>query len=210
MILIDPAQLLIFYSAVLALNLTPGNDMLFCMGQGIRSGPKAGFAANLGIALGALIHTLLAALGLSALLAAYLLVFEVIRWAGVVYLVWLGVQTLLHFELVQAETAGAQASVFRAFRDGVIVNLFNPKVAVFILAFIPQFIEPERGSAFLQFLLLGLIFVVNGVWVNGAVGVFAGRFGQLLQNSSVLVVVFRYLSALIFFALAVRMAIVKL
>ncbi len=207
--IIDPAQLLIFYPAVLALNLTPGNDMLFCMGQGIRSGPKAGFAANLGIALGAMIHTLLAALGLSALLATYPLAFEIIRWAGVAYLVWLGIQALLHFELAQAEAVEVKASVFRAFRDGVIVNLFNPKVAIFILAFIPQFVEPERGSAFLQFLLLGLIFIANGIWVNGAVGVFAGRFGQLLQSHTGFVTVFRYVSALIFFALAGRMALVN-
>ncbi len=204
--MIDPAQLLLFYPAVLALNLTPGNDMLFCLGQGIRSGPKAGFAANLGIALGAMMHTLLAALGLSALLATYPLAFEIIRWFGVAYLVWLGVQTLLHFELAAADTKAVPVSVFRAFCAGVIVNLFNPKVAIFILAFIPQFIEPERGAAFLQFLLLGLIFSVNGIWVNGAVGVFAGRFGQLLRTHTGFVLVFRYVSALIFFALALRMA----
>ena len=201
-LVIDPAQLLIFYPAVLALNLTPGNDMLFCLGQGIRSGPKAGFAANLGIALGALIHTLLAALGLSALLATYPLAFEVIRWAGVAYLFWLGIQALLSFELDQIEAVDNQVSVSHALRDGMIVNLFNPKVAIFILAFIPQFVDPERGDTLWQFLLYGLIFVGNGLLVNGAVGVFAG----LLRAHPGFTTIFRYLSASIFIVLAVRMA----
>lgn len=206
--MIDLSQFPLFYPAVVALNLTPGNDMLFCLSQGIRSGPKAGIAASLGISTGSLIHTLLAALGLSALLVAYPIAFEIIRWAGIAYLVWLGVQTLLHFELAQVEADGVGVSVFRAFKDGVIVNLFNPKVAVFILAFIPQFVDPSGGSAFLQFLLLGLIFIANGTLVNGLVGTFAGYFGQLLREKPRFFIAFRYVSALIFFALALRMALI--
>ena len=184
--------------------------MLFCLGQGISSGPRAGFVASLGIGVGSFTHTLLAALGLSALLAAYPFAFEFIRWIGVVYLVWLGIQILLYFELAQSEAVGSEAPILHAFRDGVVVNLFNPKVAVFILAFIPQFVDPERGSTFIQFLILGLIFVASSTMVNGVVGVFAGRFGQLLKNSLGFVMVFRYLSAFIFFALATRMALVRI
>lgn len=204
--LIDLTQLLIFYPAVLALNLTPGNDMLFCLGQGMRSGARAGIAASLGISTGAFIHILLAIIGLAALLAAYPLAFEIIRWGGVAYLVWLGIQTFRHFELTEAVPADSKASAFLAWREGVIVNLFNPKVAVFILAFIPQFIDPARGSAMLQFMIYGLIFIVNGTLINAMVGMSAGRVGQLLKTRPTFITGFRYVSALIFFALAARMA----
>lgn len=202
--MIDPAQLVLFVPAALALNLTPGSDMLFCLGQGMKGGPRAGLAASLGISTGSLIHSLMAAFGLAALLAAYPFAFVLVRWAGVAYLVWLAVQAFRTADVaiaVDVRTGG----IFRAWRDGMIVNLFNPKVAIFILAFVPQFVDPVRGSPALQFLILGMVLIVGGTVINGAVGLFAGSIGTALGNAR-LARAFRRVTGLIFLGLAAKLA----
>lgn len=168
--------LMIFIPVALALNLTPGADMLFCLGQGVRSGPRAGVAAAMGVAIGGLGHALAAGLGLAALLQAQPLAFEVIRWAGVIYLAWIGVQAFC----APAPRAGPgpSYSAARAFREGALVSLFNPKVAIFMLALVPQFIHPEAGPVLSQFLVFGLVMMVGGAVVNGLVGGFAGKLGR--------------------------------
>lgn len=204
--LIEPAQLLIFIPAALALNLTPGADMLFCMSQGARSGPRAGVAASLGIATGSLIHALLAGLGLAALLTAYPVAFEAVRWAGVAYLVWLAIQAIRSPVDLSAPVGGRAGGAYRAWRDGVFVNLLNPKVAVFVLAFIPQFVDPARGSALLQFLLFGAILNIGGTVINAAVGGFSGGIGKLLAGNRRVARVFQWFSAAVFLGLATRLA----
>ena len=204
--IIDPAQLLIFVPAALLLNLTPGADMLFCLGQGLKSGPKAGLAASIGIATGSMIHALLAAFGLAALLAAYPFAFEIIRWAGVGYLVWLAVQALRQPAARLRPTDCRAGSELRAWRDAVFVNLLNPKVAIFILAFVPQFVDPARGSTVLQFLLFGAILNVGGTIINGLVGAFAGGIGRALAANDRIARVYRWLSSLLFLGLAARLA----
>ncbi|QFR32045.1 LysE family translocator [Ancylobacter sp. TS-1] len=198
--------LLVFVPAALALNLTPGNDMLFCLGQGMRAGPRAGIAASLGIAAGGFIHVFAAALGLAALLASYPGAFEAIRWAGVAYLVWLAVQAFRAPGPLLTPAGGIGRTPWRAFRDAVVVNVLNPKVAVFILAFLPQFVDPARGSGFLQFLLLGTVFNVGGTVVNAAVGGFAGTIGGWLERREGLARAFQRLTGLIFLGLAARIA----
>ncbi|MCK0208829.1 LysE family translocator [Starkeya koreensis] len=204
--LVPAETLLVFVPAALALNLTPGNDMLFCLGQGMRAGPRAGIAASLGIAVGGFIHVFAAALGLAALLAAHPGAFEAIRWAGVAYLVWLAVQALRAPGLALAPAGGRGHTPLRAFREAVLVNVLNPKVAVFILAFLPQFVDPARGSGFLQFLLLGTVFNVGGTLVNAAVGGFAGRIGGWLTGRAHLARAFQRLTGVIFLGLAARLA----
>jgi len=201
--LVDPATLLAFAPAALALNLTPGADMMFCLGQGLRGGPRAAMAANLGIGAGCLFHLFAAGLGLSALLAAAPGLFDLIRWAGVTYLIWLAVQALRHSP---GATAGAPIRPRRAFRDAMAVNVLNPKVALFVLAFIPQFVDPGRGAVLGQFLVFGAVLIAGGLVVNGLVGVFAGGIGQALARSARLERALRYASAGIFFALAARLA----
>lgn len=204
--IIDPAQLLIFIPAALALNLTPGADMLFCLSQGAKSGPKAGVAASFGIATGSLIHALLAALGLAALLKAYPLAFEVVRWAGVGYLVWLAIQAFRRPVDLSAPADIARSSAYRAWRDGILVNLLNPKIAIFVLAFIPQFVDPARGSTVLQFLLLGLILNIGGTIINAAVGGFSGGIGKLLAGNRRAARLFQWSSGVIFLGLAAKLA----
>lgn len=198
--------LLLFVPAALALNLTPGNDMLFCLGQGMKSGPRAGIAASFGIAAGGFIHVFAAALGLAALLAAHPGAFEVLRWAGVAYLVWLAVQALRSPGLVLEPAQERRHTPWRAFREAVLVNVLNPKVAVFILAFLPQFVDPARGSGFLQFLLLGTVFNVGGTVVNALVGGFAGRLGGWLRGRPSAARLVEKFAALLLLAIAARIA----
>lgn len=204
MLLVEPLTLLAFVPAALALNLTPGADMMFCLGQGLKSGWRPAMAANFGIAFGGLVHTLLAALGLGALVAAQPAAFEAIRWLGVGYLLWLAVAALRTSPFA-AEAQVSSASTMRAFWQGLMVNLLNPKVILFILAFLPQFVDPSR-AILTQFLTLGLVFSVGGLLVNGAVGLFAGSIGQRVARSKGLSRWLSRISATIFGALALRLA----
>lgn len=204
--IIEPAQLLIFMMAGIALNLTPGADMMFCLSQGLKSGRKAGFAASLGIATGSVIHVLLAAFGLAALIAANPIAFEVLRWAGVGYLVWLAAQALRHPVQLDLPDDARQSLPMRAWRDGVLVNLLNPKVIVFTLAFLPQFVDPERGSTVLQFLLLGLVLNVTGTTVNGFVGIGAGSVRGILAGNKWIARTLGYVSSAVFLGLAAKLA----
>jgi len=204
---IDPDRLALFLAAGLALNFTPGADMLYCLGQGLKGGPRAGIAASLGIATGSLIHTLLGAFGLAALIAAHPAAFEAIRWAGVAYLVWLGIAAFRAAPIAARVATGQQRrSAYAAWRDGALVNLLNPKVIVFILAFLPQFIDPAKGSPVLQFLVLGAIFNLTGTMVNLAVGGFAGSLGRALAGSARLARGLNLLSGCLFLGLAARLA----
>jgi len=204
--LIPVETLLVFVPAALALNLTPGNDMLFCLGQGMRSGPRAGIAASFGIAAGVLIHTIAAAAGLAALLATHPGAFEIIRWAGVAYLVWLAVQAFLGPSPLLAPATGRRSTALRAFREAVVVSLLNPKIAVFVLAFLPQFVDPARGSTFAQFLILGAILNTGGTIINIAVGAFAGSIGGWLATRAKAARAFQMVTGAIFLGLAARIA----
>lgn len=197
--MIDPLLLLAFIPAGLALNLTPGADMMLCLGQGLNQGTAAAWRASAGVALGVVGHTLVAGLGLAALLDLYPLSFEIIRWIGVGYLMWLAVQALRGSDPARPATAA------RSFRTGLIVNLTNPKVALFVLAFVPQFIDPAR-PVLAQFLIYGALLGLGGFIVNGLVGQFAGTVGARLRRGS------RWLdiaTAGIFAALAARLAVLE-
>jgi threonine/homoserine/homoserine lactone efflux protein len=204
MLPVDPLVLLAFIPAGLALNLTPGADMMFCLGQGLRSGRRAAMAANFGIAAGGMVHTTLAALGLGALVAAHPAAFEAIRWLGVGYLLWLAVAALRSSPFT-SEARVVPVPAVRAFWQGLMVNLLNPKVILFILAFLPQFVDPAR-PILQQFLTLGVVFSLGGLVVNGAVGVFAGSIGQRVARSAGLARWLSRISASIFGALALRLA----
>nr|WP_026198583.1 LysE family translocator [Wenxinia marina] len=199
--MLDPLALLAFLPAGLALNLTHGADMMFCLGQGLRGGPRPALAAAAGISTGAMVHVTLAALGLGALVAAHPGAFDVIRWVGVAYLVWLAVQTLHHGVARDVPPVSPR----RAFRDGLLVNLTNPKVILFVLAFLPQFTDPSR-ALLPQFLVLGALLALGGMSVNGAVGVFAGGAGRRLAGSAAVGRWLGRVSALIFLGLAARLA----
>ncbi len=184
--MIDPQSLYLFVPIALALNMTPGADMLFCLGQGVRSGPKAGLAASFGIATGSLLHAIAGGLGLAALIAANPLAFEAIRWAGVGYLVYLAYRAFTAPVITLAPSQVSRAHALKAWRDGTFVCLLNPKVAIFMLALVPQFVDPGRGSVLIQFLIFGTILNIGGTAINGVIGYFAGGIsGVLAQNRRV-------------------------
>jgi threonine/homoserine/homoserine lactone efflux protein len=161
----DPHALLLFVAAGLVLNFTPGPDLLYITARSLGQGWRAGAASSLGIAAGCLVHTAAAALGISALLAASPMAYDVIRLCGAAYLIWLGAQVLRARAAPGAIAELPPASLRAVFWQGFVTNVLNPKVALFFLAFLPQFADPARGAFALQVLVLGLIFIVNGLWV---------------------------------------------
>lgn len=176
--LVPPDQLRLFLAAGLLLNLTPGADVLFATACGLQGGARAGLAAGLGVGFGGVWHVGLAALGLSALIAAWPAALVVLKWAGAAYLLWLAWQSW---------GAGAAAGPGRgaltalgAIRRGFLINAFNPKVALFVLAFLPQFTDAARGPVWQQIVILGLIFTLTGTLVTAAYGGLAGWLGAPL------------------------------
>jgi threonine/homoserine/homoserine lactone efflux protein len=201
--MIDPLTLAAFVPAALALNLTPGADMLFCLAQGLRGGRGPALAAAAGVSAGGMVHVTLAGLGLAALITTVPWAFAVIRVIGVTYLVWLAVHTL-RTPLQQRDTPPVRPR--RAFRDGLIVNLTNPKVILFILAFVPQFVDPQAGAILGQFLVFGLVLGVGGFVVNGLVGASAATLGRALAQNARLDIGLRSVTAILFGGLALRLA----
>ncbi|HMO08507.1 MAG TPA: LysE family translocator [Paracoccaceae bacterium] len=204
--IVDPAILWLFVPAALALNLTPGADMMFCLGQGLRAGPWAALAADAGIAAGCLLHVAAAGLGLGALVAAAPWAFEAIRWAGVLYLLWLAAR-MLRGGTAGAGT-GAPLTPVRALLQGLAVNLLNPKVILFVLAFLPQFVDPA-APILPQFLILGGVIALGGLVVNGAVGVMAAGLGARLAGGGAVQVWLGRAVAAIFAGLALRLALMQ-
>ena len=165
-------QLLLFIAAGLLLNLTPGPDVLYIVANAVRSGVRAGIVAALGITVGCFVHIFAAAIGVSALLAASATAFTVLKWVGAAYLVYVGAKLLLARPSSAITLGATSARPIRAaalksiFFQGFGTNVLNPKVALFFLAFLPQFIGAGVENKTLAFLLLGLLFNFNGLWVN--------------------------------------------
>ena len=173
----DTHQLLLFTAAGLMLNLTPGPDVIYIVTHALRSGARAGVVAALGIAAGCFVHIFAAALGVSALMAASSAAFTALKWAGAAYLVYVGCRMLqvpspatghsFATHLVASRIVKIRACAFKdVFLQGFWTNALNPKVALFFLAFVPQFIAPGVDNKPLAFFLLGLLFNANGLWVN--------------------------------------------
>ncbi len=175
-------DLLLFVAAGLLLNITPGPDVLYIVGRGMGQGRAAGIVSALGIGAGCLFHVTVATLGLSALLVALPLAYDVIRYAGAGYLAWLGIRALVSRSAALAATPTAPEPLGRIFRQGALTNILNPKVALFFLAFLPQFADPARGPLAPQIALLGIIFAVNGTVVCIAYALAASWLGAWLKS----------------------------
>ncbi len=156
----------LFVATGVLLNLTPGQDTFYILGRSIAEGTRKGVASALGITVGSLLHTAMAALGLSAVLAASASAFAVVKLLGAAYLIYLGVRMFMSAKPAELAVPQVQrAGVLTAFRDGVLTNVLNPKVALFFLALMPQFIEPSSTTKVSAFIALGLTFVATGtVW----------------------------------------------
>uniref|UniRef100_A0ABX1N6C6 LysE family transporter n=1 Tax=Aromatoleum buckelii TaxID=200254 RepID=A0ABX1N6C6_9RHOO len=175
--------LLAFLAVSVAITLAPGPDNLMVLGQSLARGRLAGFGIAVGCALGCFTHTLWATLGVSALLLASPNAFFALKLAGAAYLLWLGVQALRSGGIAAAERGEALALPWRRYvARGFIANAVNPKVALFFLAFLPQFARPEAGPASAQMLVLGAVFAAQTVVVFGAIAFAAGGIGRLLAR----------------------------
>ncbi|MEM7597544.1 MAG: LysE family translocator [Pseudomonadota bacterium] len=196
----DPALLLAFIGAGLLLNLTPGADFVFISASGISGGPRVGMAAAVGVNLGIVVHVAMAAAGLSALLIAFPLAYDVIRYAGAAYLIYLAIQAWRSSgEIGQGKAAPSLSS---AIRRGFITNVLNPKTALFIFAFIPQFTDPAIGPIWMQVLFLGGVFMAFGFAFALSLGALAGAFSNALKARARLL---NRLSAVMFAGLAARL-----
>ncbi|MBL3559089.1 MULTISPECIES: LysE family translocator [Marinobacter] len=196
-----------FLAAAALLNLSPGPDIAFILGQTLRNGRQHGFAAMLGIWTGAALHVAIAAVGLSAILATSALAFSIVKWVGAAYLIWLGIRMLLSRggSLVPSEGVSHQR-IHSIYWQGVLVAALNPKVAVFFLAFLPQFVVEGAGPAWAQLLLHGSLIIVVAAFIEPPLVMLGSKLGDFLrQNQRVGLWMDRGLGAL-FVALGVRLA----
>jgi threonine/homoserine/homoserine lactone efflux protein len=183
-----PAEAAVFAAAVFVLNATPGVDFLLTVSRTLQGGARAGVAAALGIAAGCVVHALAAAFGLATLLALHPQAFVLIQWAGATYLVWLGLGMLRavwrgSVAAGEASTAEARKPWWAEFRTGVLTNVLNPKVALFFLAFLPQFVPAGSPSKTASFLLLGTWFVAQGLLFLLALVAVAARLHRLQAST---------------------------
>lgn len=204
--MIETSSLLLFMAAGLMLNLTPGPDMLYVATRSMHQGQKAGVVSALGIGAGSIVHCLAAAFGLSAILMYSATAFMVIKFAGAAYLIYLGIKTLLSKQSALGAPMLERVSLKKMFWQGVITNILNPKVALFFLAFLPQFVNVEKGNTALQILFLGTLFNISGTTVNTLVGLFAGYAGQRLMQSPKAMTIQRWVTGSVFLALGARLA----
>lgn len=155
---------LAFILAGILLNITPGSDTIYILSRSIAQGKKAGIASVLGVSTGGLVHTILAALGLSIILAKSAIAFSIVKYAGVAYLVYLGIKMIIDKKkLFDNENKSFENSdLWKIYRQGVVTNVLNPKVALFFLSFLPQFINPEYANGPVPFLILGSTFMITG------------------------------------------------
>jgi threonine/homoserine/homoserine lactone efflux protein len=205
----DPHSLLLFVGAGLLLNLTPGPDLLYILGRSVSQGRAAGVLSALGIGAGCLVHVLGAGLGPSALLLALPRAYDAVRWAGAAYLVFLGVRALRSRHGALEVKDLAPVSARRVFFQGALTNVLNPKVALFFLAFLPQFADPARGPLGPQLLLLGAIFAVNGTAVCVVFALFASEVGAWLRTRYGASRLLDRLTGGLFIALGVRLALLE-
>jgi len=179
----DASTLAVFLGAGLVLLLVPGPAVLYIVARSVHQGRAAGLVSTAGVGAGALVHVAAAALGLSSLLVSSALAFSVVRYAGAAYLVYLGLRTLLGRTGEKALVERPPAPLGRLFRQGVVVNILNPKTALFFFAFLPQFVDVGHASVALQIGVLGALFVAMGLVTDGLYAVLAGTLGGRLRGS---------------------------
>ena len=197
----DPSHLLLFVGAALLLLVVPGPSVLYVVTQSVSHGRRAGIASVAGITTGTLVHIAAATVGLSALLASSALAFDVVKYLGAAYLIVIGVRRLAGLERATEERTRRARNLGRLYRQGIVVNTLNPKTALFFLAFLPQFVDPSRGVAWVQILLLGLLFATLGFLSDGTWALVAGTLGDRLRRSRRFPGVQRYVSGSVFVGL---------
>ena len=196
----------LFIAASTLLALAPGPDIIYVLTRGIAQGRKAGIAAALGFASGCVFHTVLAAVGIAALIRSSELAFDLVRYAGAAYLVWIGIQALRHRSSFSIEGTGDAKALMTIYKQSVIGNMLNPKVTLFFLAFLPQFVDSGAGHLGWQMALLGVVFMLVTVVVFGAVAVFSGWIGDWVRRKPAIGERLNVFAGMTFIALGIRVA----
>lgn len=203
-----------FTMAAILLNITPGSDTMYIITRSVSQGQKAGFYSVLGITSGALIHTLLAALGLSVLLANSPIAFMIVKYIGASYLCYLGFKMLTSKQALSITNSlqdhknlatTKSLNHWQIYKQGILTNTFNPKVALFFVAFFPQFIEPSYAHSMLSFLVLGLTFATTGLIWCSCLTLLASKFSKKLREKPVIESVLNKISGVVFMGLGVKL-----
>jgi threonine/homoserine/homoserine lactone efflux protein len=202
----EPTTILLFAGAALALLVVPGPSVIYIVTRGIHQGRAAAIVSVVGVTTATLVHTVLAAAGLSAILASSAVAFAIVKYAGSAYLVFLALRTWLDRSAERLDLPRPAADLRRVYLEGFLVNLLNPKTALFILALLPQFVDPARGAAGVQILLLGGILASLGLVSDGTYAVASGSIGSWLRNRRSIAGVQRRVSAAIYAALGIGTA----
>ena len=202
----DWSTLMLFAAAASILVFTPGPNTLYIIARSIQQGRTAGIVSSLGVETGTLIHVAAAAFGISALLVSSALAFNIVKYAGAAYLIYLGIKTLLTREKVAAEEKVEEKSLRRTFSQAVVVNVLNPKSAMFFFAFLPQFIDAERGAATTQILFFGAIVVMLGFTSGSLYSLLAGSIGNVLRGNLKFLRAQRYFAGSVYIGLGAATA----
>ena len=199
-----------FFSAVVLLELSPGADMAFMLGQTVRNGRIAGFAALFGSLAATFFHVAMAAIGLSAVIATSAVAFSIVKWAGVLYLIWLGYQAFFSNEKNTTTAVIKPPTTSSIFLQGALISALNPKVAIFFLAFLPQFVVEGAGPVSLQLLLHGTLIVVVGLLLQTPLILMGSRIASTLRGNQNLRHWFDRCLGALYFTLGIRLAISKI
>ena len=196
----------LFLAASALLTIAPGPDIVYVLTRAIAQGSRAGVAAALGFATGCIFHTVLAAVGIAALIRSSELAFDLVRYAGAAYLLWIGIQALRHRSSFSIDRALDTRALGVIFRQSVIGNMLNPKVTLFFLAFLPQFVNAQAGHVGAQMALLGAIFMAQTIVIFGAVALFSGWLGAWMRAKPSIGERLNVFAGITFIALGIRVA----
>ena len=207
--MLDPKTVLIFFTTSILLALSPGPDNLFVMTQAAQQGRKAGLLVTLGLCTGLLFHTTAVTFGLAALFKTSAVAFTVLKFSGAGYLLYLAWQAFRAGTVTGATAAVDQLNSGALYRRGIIMNITNPKVSIFFLAFLPQFADPAKGSLPTQILLLGGIFISATIVIFGAISLLAGLFGEYFRKSAFAQKLLNRAAGALFAGLALKLALAQ-
>lgn len=204
--MVDLKVMVSYVGVATVLAFTPGPDILYVLTRGIAQGRRVALAAAMGFGLGNLVHTFFAVAGLSALLAASPKAYAAVRYAGAIYLVYLGLRMLLDRSGLDPTAGGPQKEAGAVFRQSIVANVLNPKVAVFFVAFLPQFVDRQRGLVWLQLVILGVTFMLTAMVCFSLVALASGWIGERLQRAPGVGRVMRILAGVVLIGLGAMLA----
>lgn len=201
-----PTNVLLFVTASLALLISPGPNVMYIMTRSIDQGRTAGLVSVVGVASATCFHILAAALGLSAILLSSALAFDIVKYVGAAYLIYLGIQKFRSRDEDDTEVSIQKQPLGKIYKQGLIISLLNPKTALFFFAFLPQFVDPSHGSVTAQIILLGLIFVMLGALTDGTYAIVSSLLSGWLRGNRRFKKVQRYVSGTVFVGLSITAA----